>query len=64
MARDAPRHALVPHGDVSFGLHKQPTNFNVAIVRRIMQRSVSIAEYRNYNVQNRTNIQYAFSKIC
>ncbi len=46
MARDATRHAPVPHGDVSFGLHKQPTNLKVTSERRKMQRSRTRAEYR------------------
>ena len=31
---------------VSIGLQEQPTNFNVTIARRMMQRSLIIAEYR------------------
>ena len=64
MARGARRHALVPRGEVSFGLQEHLTNLNPAIARRIMQRSRTIAESGNYNVQNRKNIQYAFSKMC
>jgi hypothetical protein len=45
MARDAQGHALVHHGDVSFGLHKQPTNLSVTFLRKKCDPYAVLAPY-------------------